>query len=125
MVSTLALIEEYYKSLSERKEWQRTIEDDFIFRGVGGDHLKIQGTRGKQAYAEAIQRFYQTFDQVAIDDYIISDNAAYVTARYKLKNVKGGKMTFDIVERWEITEGKLSGLTIFFDTKTWNDFFST
>ena len=123
-MTTKELLKNYYDGLSKKDGWESTITDDFTFKGIGGLTSKAQGTKGKNAYIETIKRFYLVFESATIKDMLVDSNNAYVTANYNLVSAKGKKLNFDIAEIWTIKNSKLDSLIIYFDTATWNDFFS-
>lgn len=119
MGNSKELLDNYYNELARGDAWQSSISDDFIFKGTG-----VGGSSGKAAYVEVIKRFRRLVENVRVKEIIANDEKACVIANYDLVSPKGNKLNFDIAEVWEIKNGKLNLLTIYYDTVTFNKFVS-
>jgi len=119
-MSTQALIDTYYEGLARRAGWDDAIADDFVFTGATAGN----GSRGKPAYAEVLRQFGRMYETVAVKDSIVDGDNACVIATYGVVSPSGKKTTFDIAEIWTAQRGRLSSLTIFFDTAGWRSFMS-
>jgi ketosteroid isomerase-like protein len=108
------LLDIYYNGLANKSGWETVIADDFKF--VGGDMTNQEPTVGKDAYITVIDRFSKLFTTMRVKSMLTSDNKAFVRASYDYQFPNGTKLTGDVAEVWEIKDGELSGLTIFFDT---------
>ena len=114
--TTKNLLETYYKGFANKEGWERVIADDFTF--TGGDMTNKKPVIGKQAYIEVINRFSLVFRAMRVKEMIIDNDKACVIGNYDYQFPNGKKLNGDVAEIWKVTDGKLSSLTIFFDTLT-------
>jgi len=118
MMTTKELLETYYKGFAQKSGWESVLSDDF--RYVGGDMTNTVPLVGKQAYIEVIERFSRTFSTMRVKEMIIEGDRACVIGNYDLVFPHGEKINGDVAELWNVKNGKLSALTIFFDTHTFH-----
>ncbi|QJB31996.1 nuclear transport factor 2 family protein [Chitinophaga oryzae] len=110
------LLEAYYDGFSKKEGWEHTLSDDFRF--IGGDMTNPNPVVGKQAYIEIIRRFSQRFESMRVQQVIVEGDKAAVIANYDFVFQNGARINGNVAEYWTIDHGKLSSLTIFFDTQT-------
>ncbi|SKA48294.1 Ketosteroid isomerase-related protein [Chitinophaga eiseniae] len=110
------LLEAYYDGFSGKGDWEHTLSDDFRF--IGGDMTNPAPVMGKQAYIEIIRRFSQRFESMRVQQVIVEGDKASVIANYDFVFQNGARVNGNVAEFWTIDHGKLSSLTIFFDTQT-------
>ncbi|MFS8082551.1 MAG: nuclear transport factor 2 family protein [Ginsengibacter sp.] len=118
-MKTKELLETYYKGLAQKNGWDSVLSDNFRF--VGGDMTKTTPIEGKQAYIEVIKRFSQLFKTMRVKEMIIQDDNACVIGNYDYVFTYGKSINGDVAEIWKVKDGKLSSLTIFFDTLTFKE----
>lgn len=119
-MKTKELLETYYKGLNEKNGWDAVIADDFKF--IDGDMTKQEPVVGKQAYIEILNRFGMLFETMRVKEMIIDGNKAFVRANYDYVFLNGKAISADVAELWEVKNGKLDALTIFFDTEGFSMF---
>ena len=117
-MTTKQLLDIYYKGFAKKEGWESVISDDFKF--TGGDMTKTTFVVGKQAYIEVIKRFSRVFTNMRVTNMIVEGNKACVIGNYDYTFPNGAKMNGDVAEIWQVKDGKLDSLTIFFDTLTFN-----
>ncbi len=117
-MTTKQLLETYYEGFAKKEGWEKVISDDFRF--VGGDMTNTTPIIGKQAYIEVIKRFSRVFTQMRIKNMIVEGDKACVIGNYDYVFPNRQKMNGDVAEIWQVKNGKLDSLTIFFDTLTFN-----
>lgn len=115
-VETRQLLETYYKGFAEKANWESVIADDFQY--VGGDMTNTTPIVGKQAYLEIIKRFSQRFEAMRVEQMIIDGEKACVIGNYDFQFPNGTKINGNVAELWTVKHGKLSSLTLYFDTLT-------
>lgn len=118
-MKTKELLENYYKGLAQKNGWDSVLSDNFSF--VGGDMTKTTPIEGKQAYIEVIKRFFQLFKTMRVKEMIIQSDKACVIGNYDYVFPNGKSINGDVAEIWKVKDGKLSSLTIFFDTLTFKE----
>ncbi len=114
------LLNVYYEGLNGGKDWVFVLSDDFRF--LEGDMTKTDPLVGSNSYVEVIKRFSKLFTSVRIKEMIVEGNKAFVLANYDFVFPGGKRINGDVAEIWEIKEGKLDMLTIFFDTDSFRKF---
>jgi ketosteroid isomerase-like protein len=117
-METKQLLDTYYKGLAQRKDWDAVLTDDFQF--IGGDMTRTTPVKSKASYIEVIQRFSKVFKNMRVKDMIIEGDKASVIANYDFVFPNGKSMSGNVAEIWEVKNGKLHSLTIYFDTLTFN-----
>jgi len=113
---TKQLLEAYYKGFAEKANWENVIADDFQY--TGGDMTNTTPIVGKQAYIEIINRFSQRFEAMRVKQVIAEDDKAAVIGNYDFVFPNGVKINGNVSEFWTVKNGKLSSLTLYFDTLT-------
>jgi len=119
-MSTQTLIDTYYSGLARRAGWEAAVSDDFSFTGANAGN----GSEGKAAYGEVLRQFGRMFESVSVKHAIVDGDDACVVATYGVVSPSGRKRSFDIAEVWKASSGRLTSLTIFFDTAGWRQFMS-
>jgi ketosteroid isomerase-like protein len=117
-METKQLLEIYYTGFAQKKDWDVVLADDFQF--IGGDMTKTTPVQGKASYIEVIQRFSRVFKNMRVKNMIIEGDKASVIANYDFVFPNGKSMSGNVAEVWEVKDGKLHSLTIFFDTLTFS-----
>ena len=117
-MTTKELLETYYKGFAEKKDWESVIADDFRF--IGGDMTKTTPIVSKTAYIEVIKRFSQLWTTMRVKEMIVDGDNACVIGNYDYVFPNGKNLNGDVAEIWQAKNGKLSSLTIFFDTLTFS-----
>ncbi len=113
-MKTKELLEAYYQGFAQKSGWESVIAEDFRF--VGGDMLNPTPIVGKQAYVRIIANFSRLFTGMRVKKMIVEGDDACVIGNYDYVFPGGKKVNADVAEIWEAKNGKLSALTIFFDT---------
>jgi ketosteroid isomerase-like protein len=113
-MTTAQLLDVYYKGLARKSGWDSVIAADFKF--IGGDMTNQVPVIGKDEYINVINRFSRVFTTMRVKTMLTSEDKACVRATYDYHFPNGTKLTGDVAEMWEIRDGELSALTIFFDT---------
>jgi len=110
------LLNTYYASFACKAEWDSVIAEDFIY--VGGNMADRTPVLGKDGYKTVINRFSRLFSDMRVKTMIVDGDSACVIGNYDLEFPTGLKINADIAELWTAKDGKLTSLTIYFDTLT-------
>jgi len=113
-VTIKELLEIYYSGLSKKEGWESVISDDFKF--VGGDMVNPNTTTDKAGYVAVLGRLSRLFTGIRVKKTFIAGDEAFVLANYDWFFPSGKSVNGDVAELWEARDGKLTKLTIFFDT---------
>jgi ketosteroid isomerase-like protein len=109
------LLDTYYAGLKQKSGWQDSIADDFHF--IGGNNMtKAEPMVGKAAYQGVIQRFSRVFTAMRVKDLVVAGDRAFALTNYDYSLPNGKTASGDVVEVWKGKDGKLTALTIYFDT---------
>jgi ketosteroid isomerase-like protein len=119
-MTTKELLHSYYKGYAQKQGWEIVIAEDFEF--VGGDMTNQTPVIGKQAYIEITNRFNKLFTDMRPKKMFVTEEGAFVLANYDYVFPGGRRINANVAELWKVKDGKLSGLTIFFDTKNFDAF---
>ena len=119
-METKELLETYYKGLARKQGWESVIADDFKF--IGGDMTKQVPVVGKQGYEEVIKRFSLLFKDMRPKEIFATSHSAFVLANYDFVFPNGKCINASVAEYWQVKSGKLSALTIFFDTEGFRNY---
>ena len=119
-MNTRELLETYYRGFARKSGWEEVISDDFKF--IGGDMKNPVPVEGREAYIRIIKRFCGLFTSMRVREMFTTDDRAFVLANYDYEFPNGKTINGDVTEYWKINNGKLSGLTIYFDTLTFHEF---
>lgn len=117
-MNTRELLDAYYKGFARKAGWESVISEDFKF--VGGDMTKTAPVIGKAAYMDVIKRFSRLFTSMRVKEMMVEGDKAFVLANYDYVFPGGKEINGDVVELWNVRNGKLDALTIFFDTHTFH-----
>ena len=116
--TTKELLETYYKGFAKKEGWESVIAEDFKY--VGGDMTNRVPITGKDGYVAIIGRFSRIFHEMRVKTMIVDGDNACVIGNYDYQFLNGEKINGDVVEIWTAKDGKLTSLTIFFDTLTFD-----
>ncbi|MBJ7881918.1 nuclear transport factor 2 family protein [Gelidibacter salicanalis] len=111
-------METYYKGFAKKEGWETEIADDFKY--IGGDMNNQVPIIGKSGYIEVISRFSRIFQEMRVKKMIVDGDNACVIGNYNYEFPNGEKINGDVAEIWTAKNGKLTSLTIFFDTLTFD-----
>lgn len=114
IMNTQELLDIYYRGLARKSGWETVIADDFRF--TGGDMTQREPLVGKEAYQAVISRFGKVFQDMRVKEMFVKNDRAFVLANYDYEFPGGRRVNGDVAEYWEIRNGQLAALTIYFDT---------
>lgn len=113
-MKTRELLETYYKGFARKSGWESVLAEDFRF--VGGDMMNPKPVVGKEAYVQIIGNFSRLFTEMRVKNMIVEGDEACVIGNYDYVFPGGQKVNADVAEIWQVKNGQLAALTIFFDT---------
>lgn len=114
--TTKDLLNTYYAGFARKAGWESVISDDFVY--IGGNMTDLTPVVGKDGYIAVINRFSRVFSDMRVKTMIVEGDNACVIGNYDLEFPTGMKINADIAELWTVKDGKLTSLTIYFDTLT-------
>lgn len=118
-MSTKDLVQKYYKSLSEKDDtWQSLYAEDVVFC----DASHTLDAKGKTEVIQSFVPFLKGVDDVKVKQIIVQSENACAIVGYVYVNPKREKMSQDVAEVWEVRDGKLAKLIIYFDLTAYRSF---
>ncbi len=118
-MSTKDLVQSYYDSLNKKDEERQELwSEDAVF----SDASQTFDARGKKAVVEAFAHLTQVIERVTVKQMIVEGDNACAIVSYDYINAKEGKMNQDVAEIWQVKNGKLATLTIYFDLTAYMNF---
>jgi ketosteroid isomerase-like protein len=118
-MSTKIIIQNYYDSLNRKDEkWQELYSEDAVF----SDASQTLYAKGKEPVIQSFLPFLKGVERVKVKHMIVEGEDACVIASYDYVNPKGERMNQDVAEVWEVKDGKLAKLTIYFDLTAYRSF---
>jgi hypothetical protein len=110
------LLATYYQGINHRNGWDEPLADDFSFES------KVGAAHGKSAYIATTNAFLRAVSAARQQRVLTDGDTACVWMSYDLVSPSGSKTTQDVLEIWKMNGGRLSALTIHFDTAAFGAF---
>ena len=118
-MSTRDLVQSYYDSLGRKDDkWQELYSKDAVF----SDASQALNAKGKVAVIQSFIPFLKGVEGLRVRRMIAEGGNACAIVSYDYVNPKGGKMSQDVAEVWQVKDGKLTKLTIYFDLTAYRSF---
>jgi ketosteroid isomerase-like protein len=118
-MSTLDVIKSYYNSQSNKDDkWQDLWSDDAVFSDASQTLL----AKGKEAVIQSFTPFLKGVAALKISQMIVEGPNACFIISYTYMNQKNESMNQDVAEVWEVKDGKLAKVTIYFDLTAYRRF---
>ncbi len=115
LTTTKDLLNKYYERLSGKGDPAPLLSENFLLTGT-----VAKETKGRDAYLGNM--FFKLVKSLKIKSMIIDGERACVVVNYDLVSPKGDTLSCDVAEIWEVKEGKLDSLAIYFDTIAFQKF---
>jgi ketosteroid isomerase-like protein len=115
MATTRELLDLYYATLSQKGQCGSLLSENFL---LGGTVAKE--THGRDAYEESL--FFKYVKSLKVKTMIIDGKRACAVVKYNLESPKGDRLSCDVAEVWEMKDGKLDSLAMYFDTVAFHKF---
>ncbi len=117
--ATQDAIDRFYQSvISKNDGWKELWADDVVF----GDASGTLHAEGKAAVNESFVPFLKSVAGLEVRQRIVQGSHACYVVSYTYVNSKGENMHQDDAEVWEVRNGKLAELTIYFDVTEFRNF---
>jgi ketosteroid isomerase-like protein len=106
---TRALLEKYYGGLSSKGDWHSMLSVEILLTGT----IAKEST-GKEAFVN--NNFFKMVRSLKVIEMIVENETACAVVSYDLVSPKGVSFLSDVAEIWNVKDGKLASLAIYFDT---------
>ena len=112
-MTTKDTIQSYFNRLQQKSGWETFLADEMTFTNFASP---IKRTAGRDAYLEATKRFFSMITSVEIKGLIVDGDRACALTRYELKPPAGPAFDSNVAEVFEVLDGKITSLEIYFDS---------
>jgi len=119
MMSTQDTVHSYYRSLSNKDDkWQALWSEDAVF----SDASQILVAKGKEAVIQSFTSFLKSIAALKVSQTMVEGEKACFIINYTYVNRKQEQLNQDVAEVWEVRNGQLAKLTIYFDLTAYRRF---
>jgi ketosteroid isomerase-like protein len=112
-MTTRDTIQRYFESLREKSGWEGFLSDDVAFSSFVNP---IKHVTGKAEYLEATKRFFSMIKAVELMSILVDGEKACAVTRYELQAPNGSTFESRVAELFEVRDGKIISLSIYFDS---------
>jgi ketosteroid isomerase-like protein len=112
-MTTRDTIQRYFGSLKQKANWDSFLSDELRFTSFTSPTKRVSG---RAAYLESTMRFYSMITALEVKDLLIDGHKACALTRYELQPPAGPAFGSDVAEVFEVRDGKISSLDIYFDS---------
>ena len=112
-MTTRDTITSYFNSLERKTGWEAFLADEMTFSSFVSP---IKRVAGRGAYLEATKRFFSMITSVEVKRLIVDGDRACALTRYELKPPAGPAFESNVAEVFEVRNGKIASLEIYFDS---------
>jgi ketosteroid isomerase-like protein len=111
-MATPDTIQHFYDSLAGKTDaWQHNLADNVVF----ADASNRLHAEGRDAFIQSFTGFLRGVERVQLLQLIVDGNDAAAVVSYDYVSPSGGRLHQDDAEVWQIVDGKIAALTIYFD----------
>ena len=112
-MTTKDTIQSYFESLRNKSGWEAVLADDISFTSFA---TPIKHVTGKGAYLEATKRFFSMVKALDVNSILVDGERACALTRYELQAPGGSAFDSHVAEVFEVRDGKITSLEIYFDS---------
>lgn len=118
-MSTQSVINGFYTSVNAMDDkWQDLWSEDAVFSDPSG----ALNARGKPAVIQSFIPFIKTVAALKVSQTIVEAESACFIIHYTFVNSKQEQLSQDVAELWQVRDGKLARLTVYFDLTAYRQF---
>ncbi len=113
------ILQSFYESLSKKNnDWQKNLSENVLFT----DASNRLHAEGKDAFIQSFTGFLRSVETVQVKKFIIEGTNACAVVSYVYRSPKGDTLHQDDAEVWEVVDGRIESLTIYFDITEFRTF---
>jgi ketosteroid isomerase-like protein len=109
------LLDKHYETLSAKGQADTSLSEDFLLTGTVDKEA-----RGRGAFADSL--FFRYVKSLKAKTMIIDGWRACAVVVYELAAPSGDRLSCEAAEVWEMKDGKLASLAMYFDTAAYQKF---
>lgn len=118
-MTTADIIRNFYDSLAHKTDaWQRNLADDVVF----ADASQRLHAEGRDAFIQSFTGFLRAVERVELRQLIVDGDDAAAVVSYDYVSPSGGRLHQDDAEIWQLADGQIAALTIYFDITEFRTF---
>src|SRR5271157_390932 len=118
-MTTIDLVQSYYDSLIQKdSKWQNLYSDNAVF----SDASRTLLAEGREAVIQSFTPFLRGIAGLKVSQMIVEGEKACFIISYTYVNLRKEQMNQDVAEVWEVRNGQLAKLTIYFDLTAYRRF---
>jgi len=106
---TRIILSRYYSGLSSNGDWHSMLSEDILLTGT-----IARESKGKEVFVN--NNFFKMVRSLKVKEMIVENEKVCALVSYDLMSPKGKSFSSDVAEIWEVKDGKLDSLAIYFDT---------
>jgi len=106
-------IEAYFRSLKSKNGWEAYLAENMAFTSLTSP---VRRVAGRAAYLEATKKFYGAIAAVDVKSMMVEGNRVCALTHYQLQPPGGAEFDCHVAEVFEVGDGKIHSLDIYFDT---------
>ena len=112
-MTTRDTIQSYFENLSAKSGWEAFLSDDMAFTSFTSP---IKHATGRDAYLGATKGFFSMIKALEIKSILVDGERACTFTRYELQAPGGPAFESHVAELFEVRDGKIKSLEIYFDS---------
>ena len=112
-MTTRETIQSYFESLKGKSGWDAFLSDEMVFTSFTSP---IKQVTGRVAYLEATKRFFSMIKAFEVKAILVDGERACALTRYELQVPGGPAFERQVAELFEVRDGKIKSLDIYFDS---------
>lgn len=118
-MTTQDVIKSFYGSINNKDDkWKELWSSDAVFSDASQTLL----AKGKEAVIQSFTPFLKGVARLKVSEIIAEGEKACFIISYTYVNSKQEYLNQDVAEVWEVRDGKLAKLTIYFDLTVYRSF---
>jgi ketosteroid isomerase-like protein len=103
----------YLESLGRKEGWQNYFADDMTFTSFTSPPKQVNG---RATFLESTKGFYGMIVSLDVREMLTDGYRVFAGTRYQLQPPVGAPFSSDVGELFEVEDGKITSLAIYFDT---------
>ena len=110
--SALEIVQAFQQSqASGTDEWQSLFADDIVFKGP------VAFCEGKEANIELNKQFFPLIKSYVHKSSMEQGSMATIEGTFTVSTPKGNEISFDMAEIYEIKNGKIQSIRVYYDAE--------
>ncbi len=106
------VISSFYDGLAKKNdEWQKNLSENVVF----SDASRKLHAEGRDAFIQSFTPFLRGIENVQMKQLIVESGNACAVVGYDYLSPRGTRWHQDDAEVWQVVDGKIAALTIYFD----------